>query len=472
MLRYFKICFLSLWAMQMSIGYAQEIDCTTPSTGVDLLRGIDIHAAGRADHHYTVRIFVHIINDTDGTGGIDTATIYQELRVMEEDFAPHNICFALVGIDTINDSFFTENLGDDWDELRGEELIEINAHSNAIDIYIVPEATGHSGSAYNIPSTNFTMGADRIGLRTMSHEMGHCLNLYHTHETFGGRKRELVDRSNCATAGDFLCDTPADPNVSRSMDRNTCTYTGRFTDDNGDTYVPDPSIIMSYGRDCRNHFTNGQGRRMRAHLNSVGDDVVVDKDHLSLHSTLALSGERLEVANHSITAGDLYGSSSKEYAVGLNAYVTHTAKNEINLKPGFVAEPGINGEYLASIRNYMCHEASSSELAGSGEASHYLTDETVSLNEKKASGRLELSSFPNPFSNTTTIEFQLSKSSTVSIDIRNPVGQIVAKPLHNEQKHEGMHQIKFDGNHLPSGVYLCVLHANGQQKTQRLVLHK
>lgn len=48
---------------------------------------------------------------------------------------------------------------------------------------------------------------------TVSHEIGHCLGLYHTHHgTFSaeGGTPELVNSSNSATAGDYIIDTSAD----------------------------------------------------------------------------------------------------------------------------------------------------------------------------------------------------------------------------------------------------------------------
>ena len=95
---------------------------------------------------------------------------------------------------------------------------------------------------------------------TLSHEIGHYLSLYHTHETAFGA--ELVDGSNCATAGDLICDTAADPKLSSLVD-SSCTYIGTATDANGDTYDPDPRNLMSYSRkECRDVFSRDQAERM------------------------------------------------------------------------------------------------------------------------------------------------------------------------------------------------------------------
>lgn len=99
------------------------------------------------------------------------------------------------------------------------------------------------------------------------HELGHVLGLPHT---FG--PDELVDGSNCATAGDGICDTPADggfyqPGVD--VDMSTCTYIGTATDANGDLYAPMLNNIMSYSPCDVDAFTAGQSQVMRYVLDSV-----------------------------------------------------------------------------------------------------------------------------------------------------------------------------------------------------------
>ena len=62
---------------------------------------------------------------------------------------------------------------------------------------------------------------------TLPHEVGHFYGLPHTHD----QGNELVNGSNCATAGDNFCDTPADPNLSGVVN-SSCVYTGTATDAN------------------------------------------------------------------------------------------------------------------------------------------------------------------------------------------------------------------------------------------------
>ena len=79
------------------------------------------------------------------------------------------------------------------------------------------------------------------------------MGLYHTHQTsrFG---YELVSGSNCDTAGDLICDTPADPGLSSSNVDTTCKYKGTSRDPDGNTYNPDTRNVMSYSRAVRIFF--------------------------------------------------------------------------------------------------------------------------------------------------------------------------------------------------------------------------
>ena len=90
--------------------------------------------------------------------------------------------------------------------------------------------------------------------------MGHFFGLYHTFETSNGV--ELVNESNCVTAGDLVCDTPADPGLSNTPSPD-CQLAPYIMDVNGQWYVPQIGNVMSYySEDCTCGFTTGQLERM------------------------------------------------------------------------------------------------------------------------------------------------------------------------------------------------------------------
>ncbi|MEM8908363.1 MAG: M43 family zinc metalloprotease, partial [Bacteroidota bacterium] len=98
---------------------------------------------------------------------------------------------------------------------------------------------------------------------TLQHEFGHFFTLQHTYgnSPVEGTTDELPDGSNCLTAGDFICDTPPDPNGQ--LDCCTCEYIGTI---NPSHIVFDPLVnnFMSYYKYCcKNAFTPGQLAAMR-----------------------------------------------------------------------------------------------------------------------------------------------------------------------------------------------------------------
>jgi hypothetical protein len=116
-----------------------------------------------------------------------------------------------------------------------------------------------TGTAVEIPSNHLVIRNDRALSSTSPHEVGHCLDLYHTHETAFGT--ENINGSNCSSAGDLVCDTPADPRLGSNNVNFNCEYVG------GGGFNPLTDNVMSYSRGlCRDSFTTLQGSRMRQAL--------------------------------------------------------------------------------------------------------------------------------------------------------------------------------------------------------------
>lgn len=64
--------------------------------------------------------------------------------------------------------------------------------------------------------------------------------------------------------------------------------------------------------------------------------------------------------------------------------------------------------------------------------------------------------YPNPFSNSTEIQYYLPTSGHVLLRVFNTLGQEVGRPL-DDDKPSGRQAVKFDGSALPSGQYTYTL---------------
>ncbi|MEQ9091869.1 MAG: T9SS type A sorting domain-containing protein [Balneola sp.] len=79
--------------------------------------------------------------------------------------------------------------------------------------------------------------------------------------------------------------------------------------------------------------------------------------------------------------------------------------------------------------------------------------------------------YPNPFNPTTTIEFELDKSTFTKLTVFDVLGRKVQE-LVNEVRPAGTNTIEFNATNLASGVYLYRLEADGVVQIKRLTLIK
>ena len=79
--------------------------------------------------------------------------------------------------------------------------------------------------------------------------------------------------------------------------------------------------------------------------------------------------------------------------------------------------------------------------------------------------------YPNPFNPDTKIKYSINKSSFVNITIYNLLGEKVST-LINEYKINGSYEITFNGQKLPSGIYLCRIVSNNKSKVIKMDLLK
>ncbi len=221
-----------------------------------------IHAQEKSVTNIPIKAY--ILRQSNGSGGISECDLKDAIDVANVQFIPAMYNLVVCALEYIDsDTYY--NIGSFGE---GDNLYFSNNDPTAMNIYFVNSAAGYCGWA------NFPWSSDRyimmdnscaMNTSTLAHEIGHYFGLYHTHQ--GGN--ELVNGSNCSSAGDLLCDTPADPNIS-GLVNGSCQYTGNATDANGDTYVPDPLNMMSYSqKHCRDIFTTDQVARMDHYYNTV-----------------------------------------------------------------------------------------------------------------------------------------------------------------------------------------------------------
>jgi hypothetical protein len=331
--------------------------CLTHSDIPDVLQGITQYQI--VQNSYIVRIFFHIIRRSNGTGGQTLAEINTALNVLNEDYTAHGISFSLLGIDEISDDatynrtnfeqiingqYVTDSNGD------GKfDIFHPNSHPNAIDIYLFANDRLNFGLASGIPGTALVIGGNSFGSNlasshTLSHEIAHCLGLYHTfHGLCEGGCVELPNGSNSSSCGDFVSDTPADPQLFQ-VNQNTCSWNGTTCNGtNGNLYNPDTHLIMAYvPPSCMQYHTQGQGVRMRTTIASSS----LLRNATEVYSSVFI-GDRTYptlienlLGRHIFNITGDYIEFTTNTTINNNATVNVRAREKVVLKPGFWAKPG------------------------------------------------------------------------------------------------------------------------------------
>ncbi len=229
------------------------------------------HQSGiRAVTVYDIPITFHVVRRSDGSGGLSETLLNNTLRDLNRHFEQVGIRFFRFRDgdkyylhEIFSDDFYF-NTSSKYDQLRRQGPVP-----NTANVWFAPN-TGVCGlsSFPNSGVQGTIMDNACSGVSgnssTIAHELGHYFHLYHTHETAFGS--ECPDGTNCLTAGDLLCSTPADPTLSGRVFSN-CVYSSNVTPPvlcGSEPYNPQTDNLMSYSnKACMDFFTQEQVDKMR-----------------------------------------------------------------------------------------------------------------------------------------------------------------------------------------------------------------
>lgn len=218
-------------------------------------------------------VVAHVVKTEGDTLGLEIDSLYAVLDRVNTLFAPVCMSFNICEIDTIENYQYDSVKIYEWDELQ------VTYHQQRkINIFWVSQfdfekelcGVAELGGIGNTENGGLLMlKGECINEFAIAHELGRYFGVPYTFGDGEEKTEELVLGGNCATTGDMICDTPADPYVLRDDpgtyidEGRKCRFTDKQQDGENEYYVPHVANIMSYYSDaCKCDFSDGQYRLM------------------------------------------------------------------------------------------------------------------------------------------------------------------------------------------------------------------
>ena len=190
----------------------------------------------------------------------------------------------------------------------------------------------------------------------------------------------------------------------------------------------------------------------------------------------------------------IYGENFPKYTInwgktnltGEIFQVDININQSINTNPSFFTMPvriKINtslGDTVVTIFNNSQNQDFQFEIVGNPNSinfdyGNWILDDVLSIigvEDEFSPVNFSLSqNYPNPFNPNTTIKYEISEMSFVTLKVFDLLGKEVAT-LINEEKPMGNYEIKFDGSKLTSGIYFYQLQAGAFVETKKMILLK
>jgi hypothetical protein len=430
---------------------------------------------------------VTILANDDGSVGYSINNILDEICQLNEDFKPVGIYFYLDSpIRTINNTLWNNHKK--YEE--GDGIFNNNV-AKTINTYYGSDAAGNCG--YTLPGTGIVLAKGCMGAasHTWAHEMGHELSLPHTFsgwegivysagkptpDSIEGFPVELVDRSNCSTAGDGFCDTPAD----YLSDRWTCNNVGKsafeLKDPLGKTFRSDGTFFMSYSNEaCMSRFSNEQMDAMRANCLSEKLEMVnTTLDIKTITETTKLLSPDNNAQN--VKAEDVVLQWTK--VKDASHYFYEAARNK---SFGYIIKRGFTSDTFAVLPTLLqgkeCFwrvrpfNLKNTCKVGNSIAYNVFRTENSTSNVLDINDLGAISVFPNPIGKDEVLMIKINAvhDGMIMLSLNDLNGRLIAQQ--NNTLIDGENIIEFATQNLAAGMYLLSIEAPEGRVQRKVVVY-
>lgn len=438
-----------------------------------------------------IPIQFHLVATNSGSGRIQPNIVLKQLCKLNSDFSNTNIRFYLYDIfRNIDNTAIYSTPASNGNAIQARKV------SKALNVFITDKADpdGALGTVlgYYNPQGDYvvlTRGEAIKQSNTLSHEIGHFLSLRHTFHgwerdpwskakhgdtikiryTLDGDEIEFMNKSNCSTSADMLCDTPPDYNFGFTS--NGCNYAYEVWDFNKEKVNPQKENQMSYFSNCAQFvFTPNQVTRMQQNYNSTARNYLKNNplpnfdtitgpvnllqpkagEQLNVYDGVLFDWEDVPNATHYIL--EIRNLSSNEYLIVDKSeyYATNLRKNQ---------------QYTYEVTPFsFAHSCSG------GTSATFKTGNLSVTSSEDVFGTMLPNIYPHPVQKGSAfaVHFNLTKSTDVLFEMCDRNGQLIytEKARHDTGQN---YQLLQPGS-LPSGLYFLKLHTNSGTKAVKVLI--
>lgn len=313
-----------------------------------------------------IKLYIHVCERFESDPTLSDSEVDAIVQEANTDFSAAKIHFLYCLERNYNPDMQSN------DQFGENDLLSSFGHDDGIDVFLMPKeyyyvkdyssANQGGGIAYTIDSPPYfgAVPAQEIMIfgkttacefpffpenirfcqvpHALSHELGHCLGLFHTHETFFCV--EPPTGGDCANCGDRICDTNPSANLKYCVDQNCNWVSHSYPSNCAGDYVPDHSYhpdlnnIMAYTNyfACSPVFTGGHNTRM---METLQNNPLLQNFRYKYHSgDLTITGTEawplssFPPSGNIWVDGNLTVSNGAELTInaGANVYFPETGK--------------------------------------------------------------------------------------------------------------------------------------------------
>ncbi|MBL7831904.1 MAG: zinc-dependent metalloprotease [Saprospiraceae bacterium] len=461
-----------------------------------------------------VPVKFHLISKSDGTGAVREDQVLDMLCGMNEFYAPLDIQFYIKD----GFSYFSNtSAATDPQSQAGTTQIKGKKVKSVLNMFLAqsfatPGLLGYYTEGYPGYQNDFlVLKKSEVGkgIYTAEHELGHFFSLLHpfngwedndydpavhgnpvkiltapntsSEPPFNPIAIEFVDQSNCQTAGDLICDTPASYNFANNywagkgclpMDQSVLDYKGQVVD-------PDEQNVMDYFQGCTQYkFSTTQQNLINADLSNrfntfgaqkINGTYVPNQDIITDKVTFPYPFHKSTISNFgdiNLDWEDIPGATAYYVLIDVTSSFTFQPKSAIVTSSNWTA----TGLAKNKKYNWLVYPFNERSTCGGPSVFEFTTGAwVVSTSEIKELDNWKLQ--PNPAISGSEVIIQAQTIDNFVADIL--VYDITGRLMNVQNKVQfvsGENQINISTENLHKGMYMVQIKSESGVTSQKMII--